>query len=124
MRIPPNAPLVFIAGPYTNPDTCVNMHIALKRAQAITDMGAAVFIPHLFHFWHIMQPQLYAFWTSLDNAMLKRCDALYRIPGDSPGADAEEDLAKTLGLPVFTSMGELDNWVRKQLHSVNAISSP
>jgi hypothetical protein len=39
--------------------------------------------------------------------LLTRCDAVLRIPGESRGADLECELARTLGIPVFTSVADL-----------------
>jgi hypothetical protein len=43
----------------------------------------------------------------LDNEWVLRCDALLRLPGESQGADAEVELAKKHGIPVFYSIEEL-----------------
>ena len=41
------------------------------------------------------------------NRLLKRCDAVLRIPGASKGADEDVRLAKAQGLPVFVSLAEV-----------------
>jgi hypothetical protein len=41
------------------------------------------------------------------NRLIRQCDAVYRIDGASQGADADVRLAKELGLPVYTSLGEI-----------------
>lgn len=70
------------------------------------------FVPHLTHFfdvWHEsrwgwrLDPETYMQW---DLAILRRCDGLlYLAP--SPGADRELALAHELGMPVWTSAGEV-----------------
>ncbi|WP_342618139.1 DUF4406 domain-containing protein [Rhodoferax sp. GW822-FHT02A01] len=39
--------------------------------------------------------------------LLGRCDAVYRIPGASNGADIEVAKAREMGLPVYTSLDEV-----------------
>ena len=39
--------------------------------------------------------------------LLHRCDAVLRIPGESRGADLECDLAREVGMPVYTSLDEV-----------------
>ena len=39
--------------------------------------------------------------------LLRRCDAVLRIPGPSRGADNDVELARALGLPVYTDVNDL-----------------
>jgi hypothetical protein len=39
--------------------------------------------------------------------LLERCDAVFRIPGDSRGADQDVARAIQLGLPVYKELSEL-----------------
>jgi hypothetical protein len=39
--------------------------------------------------------------------LLAMCDAVLRIPGESRGADLECDLARQMGMPVFTDVRDL-----------------
>lgn len=41
------------------------------------------------------------------NRLLKRCDAVLRMPGASKGADEDVRLAKEQGLPVYESLAEV-----------------
>src|SRR5512136_1798341 len=93
--------LIFIAGPYTKGDVAQNVNQAITWADLVMDAGCAVFVPHLSHFQHLVHARPYEDWTANDNAILRRCDAVFRLAGDSPGADAEVTLAKSLGIPVF-----------------------
>ena len=103
--------LVFIAGPYTKGDVAVNVKLALDAADKLMEAGAAVFVPHLSHFQHMAHPRQYEDWTANDNAILSRCDALFRMLGESQGADAEIALAETLDLPVFHTWTALMLWL-------------
>ena len=57
-------PLVYVAGPYTNPDPVWNTHTTVREAEKIEALGCDVDVMH-------------------------RCDAVVRLPGASTGADAE-----------------------------------
>ena len=69
--------------------------------------GFAPFLPLLTHFQHMVHPEDYETWMKLDFIWVESCDALLRLPGESPGADREVKHAITLGIPVFYSMDEL-----------------
>lgn len=105
---------VFISGPYTsNPEE--NVQIALGVAEQVAGLKLVPFVPHLYHFWDAVYPHHYVFWTEQDVEWLKVCDALYRIPGRSSGADEEVQIALNMGLPVFRSMEELRRFVSQQM---------
>lgn len=105
---------VYIAGPYSQGDTAANVHRAIAAAEEIAQFGATPFIPHLTHFWHLIFPHPYPFWIEQDNAWLRCCDAVLRLPGASVGADLEVREARLLGLPVFGSVGECVRWLKEQ----------
>ena len=39
--------------------------------------------------------------------LLAKCDAVFRIPGESRGADIECDLARSMGKPVYTNLEDV-----------------
>ena len=47
-------PRIYVAGPYTQGDSCVNTRNALDVGNRLMDKGMAPFVPHLSHFWHTM----------------------------------------------------------------------
>jgi hypothetical protein len=98
---------IFIAGPYTSPDPAVNVRAAIDAATRILDAGHTPFVPHLTHFWHVIVPRPYETWTAWDLEWLKVCDAVVRLPGRSPGADAEMSEAANLGLAMFWGLERL-----------------
>lgn len=98
---------VYIAGPYTKGDPCVNTNIAVKVGQALWDSGFCPFVPHLTHFWHTMIPNSYEMWMDYDMEWMRKCDAVLRLPGVSSGADKEIAEAIELGIPVFTDIEDL-----------------
>ena len=98
---------IYIAGPYTEGDVAVNVGNAFKAANELADLGFAPFVPHSCHFWHLIFPRPHDFWLELDREFVSCCDALFRIPGESPGSDAEVKLAITLKIPVFHDIESL-----------------
>lgn len=101
---------VYIAGPISK-DTIVSVRRAILAAGTLDANGCCCYVPHLSVLADMVQPRRYEDWLALDFAWLAKCDALFRLPGKSPGADREVDEAKRLGIPVFGSMGELFEWM-------------
>lgn len=92
---------VYVAGPYTKPNANLNTKRAIEVGHKLALNGFAPFIPHLSHFWDILHPMPYEFWTEYDLQFLPACDFLVRIPGESSGADREAAYATHLEMPVF-----------------------
>lgn len=99
-----NSVLVYVAGPYTHGDTALNVRAAVLAGLQIQQAGHLAFVPHLCHFAHYLVSMGYEAWMAIDLRMLRRCDVLLRLPGYSPGADREVELAKTLGMPMYESV--------------------
>lgn len=104
---------VYIAGPYTQGDVAANVAMAMDAADRIIGLGYGYFCPHLAHFMHMHNPHPYSVWMEQDLAWLPFCHALFRLPGDSDGADLECEAARELGKPVFTTFEELDAHFKK-----------
>lgn len=104
---------VYIAAPYTKGDVAINVRTAIEAGSRLWDLGFAPFIPHLTHFWHLVTPKPYEVWLTIDNEWLPVCDAFLRLPGPSSGADKEEALARSLGIPVFYDESSLVEWAKQ-----------
>ena len=98
---------IFIAGPYTNGEPILNVKAALDVASVLLDAGHAPFVPHLCHFWHFLHDRDYQVWIDYDLEWLAACDAVLRLPGESPGADGEIARAFELGIPVYHELADL-----------------
>lgn len=103
-------PVVYIAGPYTNPDPVENMHRACKVADRLLDVCVPL-IPHLTGTWHMVSPKPYELWLELDLVLMSRCDAVLRFEGESSGADAEIAEARDMDMPVFFTEDGLRDWI-------------
>jgi hypothetical protein len=105
-------PLVYVAGPYTRPDPPVNVRNAVIDADQLNASGlVTAFVPHLTILWQMICPhEDIDYWYSYDMTILRRSDALYRLPGDSTGADAEVKKAESWNIPVFYSKVDVLTW--------------
>lgn len=110
-KYPYSEPVVYVAGPYSNPDPVENTNRAIHVANEVMDLGAVPLIPHLSHMWHLVTPKPYERWLEIDLRLMGVCHAVYRFPGASSGADAEVVEAGRIGLPVFTDWASLRRWV-------------
>jgi len=100
-------PIVYIAAPYTLGDTFLNIRQVIDVANTLWDKGYLPFIPHLTAFWHLVYPKDYEEWLEYGQEWVRHCNILLRLPGESPGADKEVKLAKTLGIPVYYDINDL-----------------
>jgi hypothetical protein len=98
---------IYVAGPYSGGDTVQNVRNAIDVADELADAGFAPFVPHLCHFWHYAHPRDYQSWLDIDLAWVDVCDAVFRLGGESSGADGEVERAIARGIPVFYSIAEL-----------------
>lgn len=98
---------IYIAGPLSQGHRKGNREEAIRIASILADEGYFPFVPHLSDAWEEQHPRGYEDWMAYDFAWIRRCDAVLRIPGYSPGAEREVEKAKMLGLPVFNSLSEL-----------------
>ena len=108
-----NVKAVYIASPYTIGDVAKNVRRQVDTATILIDCGMAPFWPLNSHFLHMFWPKSYETWVKLDEAWVKKCDALYRLEGESNGADREVLIAKENGIPVFYNLNDLYEWSKQ-----------
>lgn len=109
--------LVYVAGPYTTPDPVANTRKSILLADAMymeSDGELVPVIPHLSLVCDLVAPHSWEHWLAYDFKILSRCDCMLRIPGESPGADAEAEFAEMNGIPVFDSIVAIQVWLREQ----------
>jgi len=106
-------PLVYFAAPYTKGDPVENCHIAMEMWHEVQQEGIVVPVcPHWSMFQHFLHPLTYDEWIAYDMCIIRRCDALFRSPGVSEGADEEMTFAVSLNMPVFRDLRPLYKWPR------------
>lgn len=94
-------PKIYVAGPYTKGNVIQNIRRAIDAADFLLEWGFIPFVPHLTGFWDLISPHSYDTWMKYDSEWLKTCDAVWRLEGESDGADKEEVMALRIGIPVF-----------------------
>lgn len=92
---------VYIASPYSIGDPAKNIQDSLLLAEVIIQQGDMPICPLLCHLWHLMFPKPYEYWIEYSMQLLRRCDVVFRMPGESKGVDAEVAEARRLGIPVM-----------------------
>jgi len=102
-----NRLVVYIAAPYTKPDPMVNMRNAMLMWKELWDAGYLPICPHWSGLQHFLTPMNYEEWMEYDCGLVKMCDAILRLPGESSGADREEGSAKGIGIPVYYGLDTL-----------------
>lgn len=108
--------LVYLAGPLTKGDVTENVRRAMIVGTNLLMAGYDVIIPHLNmflqRFWeeedHEAKDWGYDEFMEWDYALLRKCDVLFRMVGDSPGSDMEVAYSKGQGKPIVYSIKELD----------------
>lgn len=110
-HLPPYGKIqVYIACPYTKGDVGANVHRANCEWDLLFDLGLIPVNPLWNHYQHLRRPRPYQEWMDYDAELVRRCDALLRLCGESPGSDCDVSLAQSLGKPVFTSREALAAW--------------
>lgn len=105
-----NKKWIYIAAPYTantSAEVASNVKIAMHYGTLLREMGFVPLIPHLCDAWDKEIPQHYLYWIELTLDYMSKCDAVLRLPGDSPGADGEVHKALEWGIPVFRSIEDI-----------------
>ncbi len=99
---------VYIAAPLSTGDVGHNVRVATLVGMELRDRAGVVpIIPHTSLLTDLISPHDYEYWMALDFALIRRCDVLCRLPGKSPGAGREEELARRLCIPVITAASML-----------------
>lgn len=101
---------VYVAGPFSSdPERCTLE--ALEYAHYLRELGHFPFVPHaMFKAWDAVHPRSYHDWLEQCLVWVEQCDALVRIPGHSPGADAEMEHAAKYGISVFEGLPAFIRW--------------
>jgi hypothetical protein len=91
---------IYIAGPlYGSGHQDDNIRTVLDVAESVQRYGHTPFVPHLYFFWNLISRNSRDFWLELDKEWLRKCDAMIRIEGESPGSSLEEGWCVEFGIP-------------------------
>lgn len=108
---------VYIAGPLSTggsySGTVLNVQNAIDAADLVLMKGGAPFCPHLSHYWNLHYFHTWDEWMALDRAWIEVSHVVWRLPGESKGADQEVQWANELGIPVITTLTEMMDYLAK-----------
>lgn len=115
--------IVYVAGPYMGAthdgksyyQISKNILEAREWAKKIIEAGAFPFTPHLNSYHMECDVDKPAdWWREADLEMLRRCDAIFLIPGwqESKGARMEKEFALRSSIPVFYDLEILCAWIK------------
>jgi len=100
-------PMIYVAGPITkDPFGCVRK--ATPVFHALREAGWVPFLPQWSIIQEMIDPVPYEAWLAYDFDMILHCQALLRLPGESPGADREVQFARDNGVPVLFDVQDAD----------------
>jgi hypothetical protein len=113
--------LILISGPYltgTDGDEArIRANLARMEAMALPlyERGHLAVVAEWLSWPIIVQaggvdhasPQFAEYQYPAAHRLLARCDAVFRIPGESRGADLECGIARDLGMTVYTDLDEV-----------------
>lgn len=104
-------PRVYLSGPITKGDRTHNFASACQAHKKLLALGAAVLNPMLT----MLHPDAWTIphevWLESDLPWVEAADAVFRIPGESVGADLECEHAKKCGIEVFDDYGAIGAWI-------------
>lgn len=110
-------PLIYVAGPFRG-NILHNVRRAIECGQRLRSYGADVCIPHLSFAEDLVCPHPDDYWLDVTMRQCVRCDAIYRLDGESSGSDAEVAAMVRLGRPVLYTDAAAADWIRswKETH--------
>ncbi len=115
-------PVVYVAGPLSHGDLRENIRRGCEAGIALMKAGLSPIVPHDTCFWGMTWlgdgclPELTPAgttvddWYGMDLPIVRKADAVLRLPGISRGADLETAMARECGIPVFGSVEEVVAW--------------
>lgn len=110
--------VVYIAGPYraaSEYGVVQNIRRAEAMALEVWRAGAAAICPHMntAHWGGACPDEV---WLTGDLEILRRCDALLRVPGEytSVGTSAEIEAARANDQPIFYHLADLVWWLQRE----------
>lgn len=103
----PRLVVVYIASPFTKGDKRFNVGRQIGAADRLIEAGFCPIWPLHSYYVDRFHPRPYDTWMALCAEWLRRSDILWRLEGESRGADMEVELARQIGIPVVYSLEEL-----------------
>ncbi len=120
---------VYVAGPISNSNRTVELE-NIQKAQAfaglIAGKGMAVYLPHFSYYVdtelsNTGNEPLGREWLEQDKEWLLLCDAVYRVQGESAGADQELKWANEAKISVFFVLDNLFSYAKQLPEKLNPL---
>lgn len=92
---------VYVAGPITKGDVFENVTRAIRVGKQMVKDGLAPYIPHFDSYMFPGEDVSWNAFLEWDFEWASLAEAVYRLEGESAGADREVALAQEQGIPVF-----------------------
>ena len=106
---------VYVAHPITIGGPDKNMRKMIDACQEVWKLGHYAYGAFGNLIWEVVYPKNEKEYLDHDIAWLKKCDIVWRIPGESKGADYEVKIAKELGIKVVYNLTQLKNALHKTI---------
>lgn len=100
-------PRIYISGPISKGDKFDNLNQASDAHKWLIDNGFAPLNPILTMLIPWADDVEHKTWMECDLPWVEMADALFRLPGESDGADQEVRFARENDVPVFTDLDDL-----------------
>jgi hypothetical protein len=97
---------VYIAAPYSG-DVNVNTNNAMLMWDHLWSLGYVPYCPHWTHFQDFLLTRPKEDWLEFDREWLAVCDVVFRLPGESDGADLEVAYATQMNIEVIFNIETL-----------------
>lgn len=109
-----NPMMIYVAGPITH-NFIGGLIDACDIGMTLVEMGHVPYLPQTLMLMVLRHgttdlevgSPLYEMWLKFDFLVIDRCDALFRLPGLSIGADREVEYAKGQGKLIFDSVADV-----------------
>lgn len=109
-----NPMMIYIAGPITH-NFIGGLIDACDIGAKLIERGHVPYLPHAMIFINVRTDSaalevggaLYEKWLKFDLRVIDKCDALFRLRGESAGADREVAYAASQGKIVYTSTANI-----------------
>ena len=99
--------MIYVAGPYETGHLLDNVSFAVAVGESVRRAGFVPLVPHLSISWALAFPGIPRDeWMRMCLVWVSKSDMVLRLPGFSPGADAEVAEALRLGIPCIEVMNE------------------
>jgi len=99
--------IIYIASPITIGDPATIKGKVADIIQFIYKAGHLAYPPMYMEPWEIKYPIAYEDVLEYDLKWLEKCDILYRVEGESKGADIEMAHARKLNIPIVKDIKQL-----------------